>query len=333
MPMQSAWDVYRTRLPGHWVALCGAPDGLVQPRGPHVERAAMAVLLDQPLGVVAGGEGTDSVTDLVDGLEDAAVHELLFQTAEQALDDAVRLGFCDEGVARGHAPEPDLLLAVGGHKVAAVIVAERDASGGVGRELAELLADGHAEGLCSFEAGARLRHVPAEELGVPVFGDAEQPDLAVLDGGDLGRVGGPHDVRRLSDDVAVVRCLGPLVGAVRRQQSVLAHQAQDALAGDADAVTHAQAGPDLAVAFAGPGGTGEVLADGGEQRPVGARGLWPAARRQTRQGAGRHRLAGGVEAGARHAPGLADALDAVALAAGGGGGVCRPGRPPRPPRA
>ncbi len=37
----------------------------------------MAVLLDQPLGVVAGNESADGVTDLIDGLEDAAVHDLL----------------------------------------------------------------------------------------------------------------------------------------------------------------------------------------------------------------------------------------------------------------
>jgi hypothetical protein len=62
--------------------------------------AAVTVLLDQPLGVVAGDEGADGVTDLVDGLEDAAVHDLLLQRAEEALDHAIRLGLSDEGVAR-----------------------------------------------------------------------------------------------------------------------------------------------------------------------------------------------------------------------------------------
>jgi hypothetical protein len=43
-----------------------------------------------------------------------------------------------------------------------------------------LLADRHADGLGGFEAGADLADVPAEEFGVPVLDDAEQPDLAVL---------------------------------------------------------------------------------------------------------------------------------------------------------
>src|SRR5918992_479312 len=117
---------------------------------------------------------------------------------------------------------------------------------------AELLADRHADGLDRLEAGAELRHVPAEQLGVPVLGDAEQPDLAILDGGDLGAVAGPHDVRRRGDDVPVVRPVGPGSGPMRRQQGVLAHQPQHAPARHPDAVHRAQPGPHLAVALAGP---------------------------------------------------------------------------------
>src|SRR4051794_15328054 len=127
--------VYRTRFPGHAVALCGASEGRVEVCGTRVEWAKVAVLFDQPLGVVAGGEVADGVADLVDGLEDAAVDGLLLQRAEEPLDDAVRLGFTDEGVARRDAPEPGLLLEVLGHEVAAVVVAEREAAGGAGGEL------------------------------------------------------------------------------------------------------------------------------------------------------------------------------------------------------
>jgi hypothetical protein len=41
-----------------------------------------------------------------------------------------------------------------GHEVAAVIVTQRQAAGGAGGEVAELLAHGHAQRLCGFEAGA-----------------------------------------------------------------------------------------------------------------------------------------------------------------------------------
>jgi hypothetical protein len=57
--------------------------------------------------------------------------------------------------------------------------------------VAELLAYGHAQRLCGLEARAVLCHMPAEEFGVPVLRDAEQSDLAVLDGGDLGGIDRP----------------------------------------------------------------------------------------------------------------------------------------------
>jgi hypothetical protein len=65
-----------------------------------------------------------------------------------------------------------------------MIMAQRQAAGGAGEEMTELLADRHAQRLCGLEAGAALRHMPAEEFGVPVLGDAEQPDRAVLDSSD-----------------------------------------------------------------------------------------------------------------------------------------------------
>ncbi len=67
---------------------------------------------------------------------------LLFQRSEQPLDDAVRLRLGHESVAWRDAPKPGLLLDVFGHEVAAVAVAEREAAGGAGGEVAELLADG-----------------------------------------------------------------------------------------------------------------------------------------------------------------------------------------------
>ena len=51
----------------------------------------------------------------------------------------------------------------------------------------ELVSHRHADGLKSFEAGPALGDMPTEQLGVPVLGDAEQRDFAVLDGGDFQR--------------------------------------------------------------------------------------------------------------------------------------------------
>jgi len=81
----------RTRCPGHSVSPGGAPEGRVEASGASVERAEAAVLLDQSLGIIEGGEVADGVADLVDGLEDAAVDGLLLQRAEEPLDDAIGL--------------------------------------------------------------------------------------------------------------------------------------------------------------------------------------------------------------------------------------------------
>jgi hypothetical protein len=54
-----------------------------------VEWAEVAVLLDQPLGIGDGGEFADGIADLVDGLEEAAMDDLLLEGPEQPLDDAV----------------------------------------------------------------------------------------------------------------------------------------------------------------------------------------------------------------------------------------------------
>jgi transposase len=71
--------LYRTRFFGHAVALCGAPEVGVEMRRTGVERAAETVLLDQPFGVVAGEEVADGLAELVDGLEDAAMDDLLVE--------------------------------------------------------------------------------------------------------------------------------------------------------------------------------------------------------------------------------------------------------------
>src|SRR3954462_7235071 len=121
--------MYRTRMSGQWVVLCSVPEALLLPGGAHVSWAATAVLLEQPLGVVAGDEGADGVAHVVDGPEDATVHDLLLLGPKQALDASVRLGLADEGVARRHAPEPELLLEGVRHEGAAVVVAQRQAAG------------------------------------------------------------------------------------------------------------------------------------------------------------------------------------------------------------
>src|SRR3712207_6901454 len=50
--------------------LRGAPEGLLLPGRTHLGWAAVAVLLDQPLGVIAGDEGPDGLAHVIDRSEE-----------------------------------------------------------------------------------------------------------------------------------------------------------------------------------------------------------------------------------------------------------------------
>src|SRR6185437_15863313 len=143
-------------------------DGLV-PSCSGITGTAQSVLFDQPLGVVAGDEVADGVTDLVDSLVDSAMHDLLLEGAEEALDDAVGLGLADEGVAGGHAPEADLVVEMVREERAAMVVSQRHATGSAGAAMAEHFPDRHADCLDGGVAIAALADVPAQRFGVPVL--------------------------------------------------------------------------------------------------------------------------------------------------------------------
>jgi len=55
---------------------------------------------------------------------------------------------------------------VPGHEVTAVVVAQCQAASGAGVEMAELVADHHADGLSSLQAGFAFGDVPAEQFGM-----------------------------------------------------------------------------------------------------------------------------------------------------------------------
>jgi hypothetical protein len=75
-----------------------------------------AEVVDQPLGVVSGDEGAHGVADVLEGLEDADMGDLLLHSSEGALYDAVGLRLAGEGVARRHAPGRDLGLEISAMK-------------------------------------------------------------------------------------------------------------------------------------------------------------------------------------------------------------------------
>src|SRR5208283_6130396 len=128
------------------------------------------------MGAPIRGSVSDYAGRLV--VSDAAVHDLLLEGAEEALDHPVRFRFADEGVARGDAPEADLSLEVVGQEGAAVIVTQREAACGAWTDPTERGANRHADRLRSGIAVAALDDVPVQHFRVPVLDDAEQPDFA-----------------------------------------------------------------------------------------------------------------------------------------------------------
>ena len=137
---------------------------------------------------------------------------------------------------------------------AAVIVAERDTTSDPACDGAKDGLDRHSDGLGSGVTITDLGNVPSHPFGVPVFDDGEQPDFAILDSRDLGRVvGSPHQVWRGGGDAAVMGGTAVRQMTVRRQQAILPHQPQYPFAGNPKPVEHAQSRPDLAMTLANPG--------------------------------------------------------------------------------
>ena len=86
------------------LSLSGGAEHRLVPGGSCVVGAGVAVLFNQPFGVVSGDESADGIADIIDGLVDAPVHDLFLEGTEEAFDDAIRLRFADEGVARRDDP-------------------------------------------------------------------------------------------------------------------------------------------------------------------------------------------------------------------------------------
>lgn len=91
----------------------------------------MAVLLHQPLGVIAGDKVAHGGADLLDILEYPAIDHLRLHRLKEALDDTVRFGLADEGVARGQTPGLGLFLEVIGNEARPVVVTQLDATRGI----------------------------------------------------------------------------------------------------------------------------------------------------------------------------------------------------------
>src|SRR3954464_14199382 len=184
------------------------------------------------------------------------------------------------------------------------------AAGGVGPHRPAGGVDGEIESLTGGEAVGLFGDVPAEHLSVPVLDDHEEGDVAVLNGWDHGRVRAPHHAGRVGGDASGVVVDRPLRTAVRREQGILAHEAEHPVPADAEAIESAQAGPGLAVPLAGEGRAIEVAADRREQPRIVDHRPRPSPPARGRRVGDRP---GGIEGGARHAPGGPTPPHAVGL--------------------
>jgi len=158
-----------------------------------------------------------------------------------------------------------------------MVVAESKTACDPGRNSAELGFDRHADSLGRGVAITNLGNVPPHSFGVPVVDDGKQPDLTIQHARDLRSVGAPHQVGRRGDDAAVMGGVLARQVAVWRQQAILPHQPQHPLAGNSNAVKHAQPCPDLAVSLANPGRSLEIGADGAQHRGIRDRRLGTSA--------------------------------------------------------
>ena len=216
-----------------------------------------------------------------EGLKDSPVDRLLLERAVPSLRDAVRFGFLDEAEAGVDAPVSNLFEEVVREVLTPVVHPQRQPAGAVGGQavqLAEALGDRFQGG----EAVPNLTHVPPHALRVPVVG-CEGPDPAVVHGKHPNAVGPPHDVGRRGDDRPVVKLWIALAAAVRRQQPVCAHHAQDPGPGDADPVQDPQPCVHLPMALALERRPGEVGANGRQELLSRESGLRRRADEQPRR--------------------------------------------------
>lgn len=122
--------------------------------GPDLIRCLVSVAFAQPGGVVAGGEGGQSLSQLLDRGEVANPEELFLERPDRSFGHAVALGLADEGRGAGDAEAPDLGLEVLRHILRAMVVSQD-------------------------EAGRRVRHGAAEVLRHPLADRLQRQRLAL----------------------------------------------------------------------------------------------------------------------------------------------------------
>src|SRR6478736_1750911 len=250
--------------------------------------------------------------------EDATVNGLFLQRPVEALSDAIRLRFGDEGEARRDAPEPDLVEEVIGRVLRTVIHAQRQAPTNLGTRAAEFTQQSLCDRLQGGEPVARLDRMDADAAGVAMINRREHPDPAVIHGLDAHAVGAPHFVRAARRDRAVVQRRLTLRPTMRRQQSVLPHQPQHTGARDADVAQDTQPRPYLAVPLADKRRGRQIGPDGIQKVGVGHPWLRAAPLCHEWHHVARLARTSGIDRRTRESEHPADSLQPIRLAGASG---------------
>ena len=142
---------------------------------------------------------------------------------DEALCDAVALGFSHEG-GRSFDPQAfDFVLEIAGHVVGAMIVTQLQSTRHAGRDGSEAPMHTLAHWLQRLEAIGRRACMNADDFRIGMFHGNEDIGTAFPDSDRLRHVRSPHFIDLVGDDRPIVRLGLGASNTMRREQAVLAH--------------------------------------------------------------------------------------------------------------
>src|SRR6201982_2295513 len=105
--------------------------------GSHLDWSTIAVPSDEPSFVVASGELDECGSQLFAGVAGSPPQQVLLQGSDEALCDAIALGFSHEGWRSFDPQAFDFILEIAGHVVGAMIVTQLQSTRHPGRDGSE----------------------------------------------------------------------------------------------------------------------------------------------------------------------------------------------------
>jgi len=260
--------------------------------------------LDDPVFVVSALKLQEGLAQFLHGAESPHPEQVFFEDADKALGAAVAFRRPDKSGGAGDSQKGNFFLEIVRHILAAVVVSQGQALGGMRREGAEVFPHPLLKGFQGLEAGTAFGGMKAHALHGAVIHGKEDSRLALFSGKSRGHIRAPHVVDPGSGDGAVMDPgSGGASPAVGSQELMVPHQAQDpSFRGPEAGIS--QPGPHLAVSFSMKRGLGQDGFDVLHQVMIST---WPS-RSWSRCGAGWFRFGETlpIHRGAPQAPNVAD---------------------------